>query len=102
LASGVRGDTAGAFGHGALGALDIATVVGGVKGIKSKGASGCSFAAGTPVLLANGTSKPIDKIELDDQVVATDPETGDTTSEPVEALFDDLDLSFPRFSGHLG
>ena len=31
-------------------------------------------------------------IELDDQVFATDPETGDTTSEPVEALFDDLDL----------
>jgi hypothetical protein len=53
-------------------------------------------------LAGNGTSKPIDKIELDDQVVATDPETGDTTSEPVEALFDDLDLSFPRFSGHLG
>jgi RHS repeat-associated protein len=35
-----------------------------------------SFAAGTPVLLADGTTTPIEQVEPGDTVQATDPETG--------------------------
>jgi hypothetical protein len=46
-----------------------------------KVAEGCealsnSFVPGTAVLLADGSSKPIEKLEVGDVVVATDPETG--------------------------
>ncbi|WP_327428756.1 ricin-type beta-trefoil lectin domain protein [Streptomyces sp. NBC_01236] len=44
------------------------------------------FLAGTQVLLADGTSKNIEDIELGDEVLSTDPETGETNSEPVTAL----------------
>ena len=36
-----------------------------------------SFSADTPVLLADGTAKPISEIEVGDKVLATDPETGE-------------------------
>ncbi|MFC3743450.1 RHS repeat-associated core domain-containing protein [Paractinoplanes deccanensis] len=42
-----------------------------------------SFVAGTAVLLADGTSKPIEKVEPGDTVRATDPETGETEAEQV-------------------
>ncbi|QVJ02631.1 hypothetical protein KGD82_09805 [Nocardiopsis eucommiae] len=35
-----------------------------------------SFAAGTPVVMADGTTKPIEEVQVGDQVLATDPETG--------------------------
>ncbi|GAA1555454.1 hypothetical protein GCM10009678_43070 [Actinomadura kijaniata] len=35
-----------------------------------------SFVAGTPVLLADGTRKPIERIRVGDRVRATDPESG--------------------------
>jgi len=37
-----------------------------------------SFVAGTPVLLADGTTKPIEEVEPGDTVQATDPETGES------------------------
>jgi RHS repeat-associated protein len=51
--------------------------------------TGCinSFVAGTPVLLANGKQKPIEKIKPGDKVLATDPATGQTHAEPVIASF---------------
>ncbi|GAA3535331.1 hypothetical protein GCM10022419_013630 [Nonomuraea rosea] len=45
-----------------------------------------SFTPGTEVLMADGTTKPIDEVEIGDQVLATDPETGRTESKPVTAL----------------
>jgi hypothetical protein len=45
-----------------------------------------SFPPGTPVLLADGQSKPIADIRVGDQVLSTDPGNGDTESEPVTAL----------------
>ncbi|WP_285472664.1 Hint domain-containing protein [Actinoplanes sp. NBRC 101535] len=45
-----------------------------------------SFVPGTPVLMADGTSKPIEEVELDDQVAAADPVTGESGSRPVTAL----------------
>jgi hypothetical protein len=47
---------------------------------------GLSFAAGTPVLLADGTSAPISQLTVSDQVVATNTTTGKTQAEPVAAV----------------
>jgi hypothetical protein len=45
---------------------------------------GCnSFAPGTAVLMADGTSKPIEDVKVGDKVKATDPTTGKTTTQPV-------------------
>ncbi|MDE0547413.1 polymorphic toxin-type HINT domain-containing protein [Microbacterium sp. C7(2022)] len=51
-------------------------------------ASSCltnSFVPGTLVLLANGSKAPIEDIQVGDLVTATDPESGETTAEPVIA-----------------
>ncbi|PZU43404.1 MAG: hypothetical protein DI566_14670 [Microbacterium sp.] len=45
-----------------------------------------SFTAGTLILLADGTTTPIEQVTLGDRVAATDPETGATASEPVVAV----------------
>jgi RHS repeat-associated protein len=42
-----------------------------------------SFAAGTAVLLADGTSRPIDQVEPGDTVLSTDPVTGETQARQV-------------------
>ncbi|MFF9580303.1 RHS repeat-associated core domain-containing protein [Streptomyces rubiginosohelvolus] len=45
-----------------------------------------SFTSDTPVLLADGTRKPIKDIRVGDEVLATDPETGESGPRPVTAL----------------
>ncbi|RSM77061.1 hypothetical protein DL991_21155 [Amycolatopsis sp. WAC 01375] len=42
-----------------------------------------SFVPGTPVLLADGTYKPIEQVTLGDRVLSTDPVTGLTEARPV-------------------
>ncbi|MBQ1090290.1 sugar-binding protein [Streptomyces sp. B93] len=44
-----------------------------------------SFTAGTEVLMADGTKKPIEDVEIGDKVTATDPTTGETTVQEVVA-----------------
>ncbi|MFB6518853.1 polymorphic toxin-type HINT domain-containing protein [Streptomyces sp. NPDC056401] len=44
-----------------------------------------SFTAGSLVLMADGTTKPIEKIENGDKVQAADPETGETAPKAVTA-----------------
>ncbi|MCH0561681.1 ricin-type beta-trefoil lectin domain protein [Streptomyces sp. MUM 2J] len=46
-----------------------------------------SFLAGTEVLLADGSSKPIEDLRPGDRVRATDPETGYTAGETVTTTF---------------
>jgi RHS repeat-associated protein len=46
----------------------------------------CSFAAGTEVLMADGTTKPISEVEVGNQVLASDPETGETGPRTVTAV----------------
>ncbi|MFF1449373.1 polymorphic toxin-type HINT domain-containing protein [Streptomyces sp. NPDC058274] len=52
-------------------------------------AQGCSvdnsFTPGTEVLMADGSTKPIEKIDLGDKVRATDPETGETSVQTITA-----------------
>ncbi|MFG2250976.1 polymorphic toxin-type HINT domain-containing protein [Spirillospora sp. NPDC048823] len=53
----------------------------------SKAANACrkpnSFVPGTGVLMADGTHKDIEDVQIGDQVTATDPETGDTRPRKV-------------------
>lgn len=48
-------------------------------------AAGCrnNFAGSTPVLMADGTMKPIDEVRVGDKVVTIDPETGVTRTQLV-------------------
>jgi hypothetical protein len=50
-----------------------------------------SFAGATPVLLADGTGKPIQEVALGDLVLATDPRSGVTAARPVTELHANLD-----------
>ncbi|MFI9461597.1 polymorphic toxin-type HINT domain-containing protein [Streptomyces xiamenensis] len=49
-----------------------------------------SFVEGTLVLMADGTSKPIEEVEVGDEVLATDPETGESSTRTVTAELDSL------------
>lgn len=44
-----------------------------------------SFVPGTKVLMADGSTKPIEKVKAGDKVVTTDPATGETRTETVTA-----------------
>ncbi len=47
----------------------------------------CSFAADTKVVMADGSTKPIDEIKVGAEVLATDPETGRTAAKKVTLLW---------------
>ncbi|MEX3099813.1 MULTISPECIES: polymorphic toxin-type HINT domain-containing protein [unclassified Streptomyces] len=61
------------------------------KSLFSKGSKALkkcnSFTPQTPVLLADGRTKPIKDIKVGDSVLATDPVTAETASRPVDRLF---------------
>ncbi|MGY0231454.1 polymorphic toxin-type HINT domain-containing protein [Longispora urticae] len=61
------------------------------------GADSCqhSFAPDTLVVMADGSTKRIEDVEIGEEVVSTDPETGETTTKTVTALHrnDDIDLT---------
>ncbi len=61
------------------------------QGVKKACIRHNSFSPETLVLLADGTTKPIAEIEVGDEVLATDPETGETDGERVEALHVNVD-----------
>ncbi|MFI6940368.1 polymorphic toxin-type HINT domain-containing protein [Streptomyces sp. NPDC050418] len=60
----------------------------GAKGGGKASLGGCTrcFLAGTDVLMADGTTKNIEEVELGDKVLATDPETGEQGSREVTRL----------------
>lgn len=62
---------------------------GGGSGRADGGGGSCpisnSFVPGTKVLMADGSTKPIEKVRAGDKVVATDPRTGETRIETVTA-----------------
>ncbi|WP_433349410.1 HNH/endonuclease VII fold putative polymorphic toxin [Micromonospora sp. CA-111912] len=45
-----------------------------------------SFDPATPVLMADGTERPIAEVRVGDEVLSQDPETGDSSAEAVERL----------------
>ncbi|MEU1280958.1 polymorphic toxin-type HINT domain-containing protein [Streptomyces sp. NPDC005805] len=68
-------------------ALDLpwARVLKGLRVLKAERLPCSSFVPGTHVLLADGTTKPIEDVRIGDKVLATDPETGQTTVKTVTA-----------------
>lgn len=58
----------------------------GARGARGAGGSCKCFLAGTDVLMADGTTKDIEDIELGDTVQATNPETGETGAREVTRL----------------
>ncbi|GAQ74628.1 endo-1,4-beta-xylanase A precursor [Streptomyces turgidiscabies] len=53
---------------------------------RTDGGGGCnSFVPGTKVLMADGSTKPIEQVRTGDKIVATDPKTGETRTETVTA-----------------
>ncbi len=82
------GDWAGFAEHSSVAASDAAYLATSVIGIGQgiKGLLPCkrhSFAAATPVLMADGSTKPIAAVAIGDQVLATDPVTGASEPKPV-------------------
>ncbi|WP_405978924.1 polymorphic toxin-type HINT domain-containing protein [Streptomyces sp. NBC_00158] len=74
---------------------------------KGERVAGCfnSFPAGTPVLMADGTARPIEQVGPGDRVLATDPESGVTGPRPVEATIhtpDDIDFTGITLSADAG
>jgi RHS repeat-associated protein len=52
-----------------------------------------SFDPDTPILMADGTTKPIKDIKIGDNVLATNPETGHTAPKPVTVLHLNLETN---------
>ncbi|WP_234319999.1 RHS repeat-associated core domain-containing protein [Streptomyces sp. SBT349] len=58
-----------------------------------------SFLSGTEVLMADGTRRDIDDLEVGDEILATDPETGETKPRRVVAtIITDSDKEYTRVS----
>ncbi len=51
------------------------------------GATRCSFVGATAILMADGSHKPIEDVRIGDEVIATDPETGEQGARAVEQVF---------------
>ncbi|GGT26506.1 hypothetical protein GCM10010222_80390 [Streptomyces tanashiensis] len=88
--------------------------IGGLSGPGGKGkygslCGGNSFIAGTEVLLADGTTKSIEEVEVGDTVLATNPVTGETEAKRVTATiftaddktYVDLAISVDSGVGHI-
>lgn len=69
-----------------------------LKRLPSCLAGGNSFAPETPVLLADGTSKPIADVRVGDRVLATDSLTGSSRGEPVVDLIRSVDTELTELS----
>jgi hypothetical protein len=50
-----------------------------------------SFAPGTGVLLADGSVEPIEDVDVGDEILATNPDTGETSTRKVSDLHTNLD-----------
>ncbi|MFE5093344.1 polymorphic toxin-type HINT domain-containing protein [Streptomyces sp. NPDC056638] len=67
--------------------IGFAAILSGITGGRIKSAGGCKcFLAGTQVLMSNGKHKSIEVIDVGDEVIATDPETGETEARKVTRL----------------
>ncbi|WP_375431496.1 polymorphic toxin-type HINT domain-containing protein [uncultured Friedmanniella sp.] len=76
--------TAGGFAKATLGGAAMGGATGGATGgVLTKVSGSACFVAGTQVLLADGTSKPIEDITVGDEVLAADPDTGETVAKRV-------------------
>jgi hypothetical protein len=63
--------------------FDLALALAAKKVVKLPPCRGHSFVAGTLVVASNGRAVPINQLQVGDQVLATDPETGETAIKEV-------------------
>ena len=75
----------GSAGAGAASGAILTSLSGKLRGLWGTRACNC-FLAGTDVLMADGTTKDIEDIQVGDEVAATDPETGESGSRKVTRL----------------
>jgi RHS repeat-associated protein len=61
-----------------------------------------SFDPATPVLMADGSTRPIAEVKKGDKVLAHDPETDTTSAQPVEKLHINLDQALTDLSVRTG
>ncbi|WP_245563635.1 polymorphic toxin-type HINT domain-containing protein [Longispora albida] len=79
-------------------AVEAAADVGGAACPIAPGRKKHSFDPETPVLMADGTKEPIGDIDLGDEVMATDPATGETKAEPVTILHSNRDTELTELT----
>ncbi|MEV6349920.1 ricin-type beta-trefoil lectin domain protein [Actinoplanes sp. NPDC051851] len=87
---GGKGDKPGGE-SGASHRSDSGSSGGGGDGKADGGGESCttnSFVPGTKVLMADGSTKPIEQVEPGDEVTVTDPESGETRTEQVTAAIE--------------
>lgn len=65
-----------------------------MRPVKSAAAAACSFDGDTPVLMGDGTTKPIRDIKPGDHVMAADPETGEQGPRQVTATWPHTDTLY--------
>ncbi|MEU0560775.1 polymorphic toxin-type HINT domain-containing protein [Dactylosporangium sp. NPDC006015] len=73
---------------------EASNAAGGAANAGTSGGRRCrkhSFDADTPVRMADGSTEPIGDVQAGDEVLATDPETGDTTARVVTRKHVNLD-----------
>ncbi len=87
-----------AAGGAAEGATTGAATGAAFSAIRPTGGCGHSFDPDTPVLLADGTSKPIKDIKTGDKVESADPATGKVTGQKVTQLHDNHDTDLADVS----
>ncbi|MEU4556690.1 RHS repeat-associated core domain-containing protein [Micromonospora violae] len=75
---------------GGIGALGAASSAGrgSAGGVRPSAGGGCrSFSGETQILMADGTSKRLDEVEVGDEILAADPESGDEGPRAVEHVW---------------
>ena len=74
---------------------------GALSAVTETSAYGC-FPAGTRILLADGSSKPIEQVTEGDRVASTDPDTGQPTTATVTATFTHHNVATLRLTTSTG
>ncbi|WP_433297556.1 polymorphic toxin-type HINT domain-containing protein [Actinoplanes sp. CA-030573] len=85
--AGAAGEALAARSAGSAGREAVESAGAGARNVAKEAAGSCnSFATGTLVLMADGSTKRIEDVKVGDKVVATDPTTGKTGIRAVTAL----------------
>nr|WP_198151319.1 polymorphic toxin-type HINT domain-containing protein [Kibdelosporangium sp. MJ126-NF4] len=85
VASMIRDAVRGDWDSVANDAIGLVPGVGDAFKVANNGRKLCSFSGETHVVMADGSTKPISEVEVGDQVLATDPETGEKGARTVTA-----------------
>ena len=91
----------GATGGGAVFGGFTGAGAGALSSVTNTSRFGC-FPAGTDVLMADGTARPIEEVEVGDRVASADPDTGRPATATVTATFTHRDVDTLRITTDRG